>query len=220
MAGDQRQEIQWVPRTELGRKVASGEITSLEEVLQSGKKILEPEIIDTLLPDLKDEVLDIKSTQRMTAYGRKMKMRAVVILGNHAGVIGIGIGKAAETRDAIGEAISDAKKHLIQVKFGCGSWECACGEKHSISIEVKGKASSTRVTLKPAPKGVGIVAGRTSKKVLDLAGIKDVWSFTSGRTRNSLNTALAVIDAFNVLNKLKKGNEPQTQIQTQKSEVK
>jgi len=211
---DQRQETQWTPKTELGRKVASGEITSLEAVLQSGKKILEPEIIDTLLPDLNEEVIDVKSTQRMTAYGRKMQMRAVVILGNRAGVIGIGIGKAPETRDAIAEAISDAKKHLVTVRFGCGSWECACGEKHSIPIEVKGKASSTRVTLKPAPKGVGIVAGRTAKKVLELAGLRDVWSFTSGRTRNALNSALAIINAFDALNKLKKGNG------TQKSEVK
>ncbi len=202
---EDRQQINWVPKTELGRKVASGEITTIEQVLKSGKKILEPQIINTLLSGLKEEVIDIKSTQRMTAYGRKMAMRAVVIMGNHAGVIGIGIGKAAETRDAIAEAISDAKKNLTLVKFGCGSWECACGGVHSIPREVKGKASSTRITLKPAPKGVGIVAGRTAKKVLELAGVKDVWSFTAGRTRNSLNTALAVLNAFDCLNKLKKG---------------
>ncbi len=200
------QSVQWTPKTELGRKVASGEYTSLEQVFKSGKKILESEIIDTLLPDLKDEVLQIKSTQRMTAYGRKMAMRAVVLVGNKAGIIGVGIGKAAETRDAIAEAISDAKKNLILVKFGCGSWECACGGTHSIPREIHGKASSTRITLKPAPKGVGIVAGRTARKVLELAGLKDVWSFTSGRTRNSLNNALAVIAAFDSLNKLKKGN--------------
>lgn len=196
---------QWTPRTELGKKVASGEITSLDEVLQSGKKILETEIIDALAPDLKEEVLEVKSTQRMTAYGRKMRMRAVVIVGNRAGLIGVGIGKAVETRDAIAEAITDAKKNLLNVSFGCGSWECACGGKHSIPREVKGKASSTRITLKPAPKGIGVVAGRTAKKVLELAGVADVWSFTSGRTRNSLNNSLAVINAFDCLNKLKKG---------------
>ncbi|MFH1247028.1 MAG: 30S ribosomal protein S5 [Candidatus Micrarchaeota archaeon] len=202
----EKQEAQWTPKTELGKKVASGEITSLDQALQTGKKILEPEIIDALVPDLKEEVIDVKSTQRMTAYGRKMQMRAVVIVGNGTGIIGIGIGKGAETRDAIAEAIRDAKKNLVKLKFGCGSWECACGENHSIPIEITGKASSTRVTLKAAPKGIGIVAGRTAKKVLVLAGLKDVWSFTSGRTRNALNTALAVIDAFNSLNKQKKGN--------------
>ncbi len=208
MNEDKRQS-DWTPKTELGRKVASGEITSIQQILQSGKKILEPQIIDTLLPDLNEEVIDVKSTQRMTAYGRKMAMRAVVLVGNKQGVIGIGIGKAAETRDAIAEAISDAKKHIILARFGCGSWECNCGGTHSISREVKGKASSTRITLKPAPKGVGVVAGRTAKKVLELAGVKDIWSFTSGRTRNSLNTALAVINAFDSLNKLKKGKNAQ-----------
>ncbi|MFH0712999.1 MAG: 30S ribosomal protein S5 [Candidatus Micrarchaeota archaeon] len=198
-------EVQWTPKTELGRKVASGEITSIDQVFASGKKILESQIIDVLLPDLKDEVIDIKSTQRMTAYGRKMAMRAVVLVGNRAGFIGVGTGKAPETRDAIAEAIKDAKKNIIRVSFGCGSWECSCSGNHSIPREVKGKASSTRITLKPAPKGVGVVAGRTARKVLTLAGLRDVWSFASGRTRNALNTALAVIDAFKALNKLKKG---------------
>lgn len=201
------QQAQWAPKTELGKKVVSGELTSLDAVLETGKKVLEPEIIDLLLPDLKEEVLDVKSTQRMTAYGRKMQMRAVVIVGNRNGIIGVGVGKAAETRDAIAEGIKDAKKHLVRVKFGCGSWECACGGNHSIPIEVKGRASSTRITLRPAPKGVGVVAGRTAKKVIELAGVKDVWSFTSGRTRNSLNAALAVVDAFDALNKLKRGNK-------------
>ncbi len=198
-------QVEWNPKTELGKKVASGEVKTLAEVIASGKKILEPEIIDFLLPDLKDEVLDIKSTQRMTAYGRKMQMRAVVIVGNKDGVIGVGVGKAVETRDAISEAIKDAKKQLVMVRFGCGSWECACGGTHSIPIEINGKASSTKITLKPAPKGVGVVAGRTARRVIELAGLKDVWSFTSGRTRNVLNTSLAVIAAFESLNKLKKG---------------
>lgn len=199
----------WTPRTQLGKEVASGQITSIQEIYDSGRKILEPEIIDRLLPDLKEEVVDVKSTQRMTAYGRKMQMRAVVIIGNGAGFIGVGVGKAAETRDAIAGGIVDAKKRLTRVKFGCGSWECACGGTHSIPLEISGKSSSTRVTLKPAPKGVGIVAGRSARKVLELAGVKDVWSFSSGRTRNTLNTIQAVVTALDTLNKLKKGAKGQ-----------
>ncbi len=198
---------EWIPKTELGRKVTSGELTSLESVFQSGKKVLEPEIIDALLPDLQEEVLEIRSTQRMTSYGRKMQMRAVVMIGNKAGVIGIGVGKAAEVRDAITEAIKAAKKKLVLLKFGCGSWECTCGAPHSVPRKISGKSSSTKITLKPAPKGVGIVAGRTARKVLELAGIKDVWSFSSGRTKNNLNTALAVVNALNKLNELKKGKK-------------
>ncbi len=198
-------QTQWIPRTELGKEVASGKITSLDEIYTSGRKILEPQIIDVLLPDLKEEVMEVTSTQRMTAYGRKMQIRAVVIVGNRNGYIGIGIGKGTEARDSIIEAIRDAKKRLVRVNLGCGSWECDCGGKHSIPMKISGKSSSTKVTLRPAPKGVGLVAGHAARKVLELAGVKDVWSFSSGRTRNVINTVQAVISALDKLNKLKKG---------------
>ena len=196
---------QWIPRTELGKEVASGKITSIDEIYGSGRKILEPQIIDALLPDLKEEVMEVSSTQRMTAYGRKMQIRAVVIVGNRAGYIGMGIGKGVEARDSIMEAVRDAKKRLIKVNFGCGSWECNCGGTHSIPMETSGKSSSTKVTLRPAPKGVGLVAGHAARKLLELAGVRDVWSFSSGRTRNVVNMIQAVIMALEKLNKLKKG---------------
>jgi len=203
----EREVKEWIPKTELGKKVASGEITSVDEVFASGKKILEVEIIDRLLPDLKDEVVEISSKQRMTAYGRKQTMRAVVLLGNRGGYIGVGVGKAAETRDAIQEGINDAKKHIIKVDLGCGSWECGCGTGHSIKRKTRGKSSSSEVNLIPAPKGVGIVAGEFAKKVLELAGVNDCWSFSKGRTKNVLNTVLATIDALESLNRLKKGKK-------------
>ncbi|MFH0972325.1 MAG: 30S ribosomal protein S5 [Candidatus Micrarchaeota archaeon] len=204
MARD-NEDRHWVPRTELGRKVAAKEVTDIDSILASGKRILEIEIIDVLLPDLKDEVLEIKSTQRMTAYGRKQQMRAVVILGNRRGHIALGVGKAAEVRDAIGEAITDAKKNIMRVKLGCGSWECGCGGEHSIGQKVYGKSSSTEVTIIPAPKGIGIVAGATTKKVLELAGVKDCWTFSKGRTRNILNAVIATLKALNSANMLKQG---------------
>ncbi|MBI5225139.1 30S ribosomal protein S5 [Candidatus Micrarchaeota archaeon] len=202
---DDRRERNWDPRTELGKKVAAREITSIDEILDSGKRILETEIVDTLLPDLKDQVLEIKSTQRMTAYGRKQFMRAVVILGNSRGYIAVGVGKAPEVRDAIGEAITEAKKNIIRIKLGCGSWECGCGSQHSVAQKVYGKSSSTEVTILPAPKGIGIVAGETTKKVLELAGVKDCWTFSKGRTRNILNAVLATLKALNSANSLKNG---------------
>ncbi len=199
------EQKEWVPKTELGKKVAGGEITSVDRVFESGKKILEPEIIDALLPDLKEEVLEIKSTQRMSASGRKQLMRAVVILGNGNGYIGVGVGKAPDAKQAISEAIVDAKKRVIKVRLGCGSWECGCGTSHSIAERVFGKRSTTQVTIKPAPRGVGIVAGETAKKVLELAGVKDAWMFTKGRSRTVLNTVLATINALDSMNRLKKG---------------
>lgn len=197
--------VDWIPKTELGKRVLAGEITSIDQILESGKKILEPEIIDVLLPELKEEVLQVTSTQRMSASGRKQLMRAVTILGNKRGYIAYGVGKAVEARDAISESIKDAKKHLLKVQLGCGSWECGCGTSHSIPQTVEGKSGTTVIVIKPAPKGVGIVAGENARKVLELAGVRDVWTFARGRTRNILNTVLATINALDSLNKLKKG---------------
>jgi small subunit ribosomal protein S5 len=205
MARDNRERVEWIPRTELGKKVYAREIVDISEILKQGKRILETEIVDVLLPDLTDEVLEIKSTQRMTAYGRKQQMRAVVILGNKRGYIAVGVGKAAEVRDAIAEAITEAKKNVTQIKLGCGSWECGCGGEHSITQKVHGKSSSTQVTILPAPKGVGIVAGETTKKVLVLGGVHDCWTFSKGRTRNILNAVLATLKALNSANNLKQG---------------
>ncbi|HLD63225.1 MAG TPA: 30S ribosomal protein S5 [Candidatus Norongarragalinales archaeon] len=198
---------EWIPKTTLGKKVLAGEITSFDQVAEQNLKILEPEIIDVLVPDLADEVLQITSTQRMTAYGRKQQMRAVVILGNKRGFIGVGVGKGAETRDAIAKAVRDSKMNLTRIQLGCGSWECGCGSEHSIPLTVKGFSGSTEITIKPAPRGVGVVAGETARKVLEMAGIKDCWTFSKGRTRNILNAVLATVHALNSLNKLKKGTE-------------
>ncbi len=203
----ERERAPWVPKTELGRKVAAGQVASFDEIVAAGKPILETQIIDLLLPDLKEEVLNVSSTQRMTAYGRKQQMRAVIIVGNQRGYIGVGVGKAAEARDAIQEAITDAKKNIVKVNLGCGSWECGCGTPHSIPIKAFGKNSSTQIEIRPAPKGVGIVAGSVAKKVLEFVGVKDCWTFTKGRTRNVLNMVLATVNALNSLNQMKVGTQ-------------
>ena len=200
-----RRKEEWIARTQLGKSVQNGAVTSLDSLLEKGTKILEPQIIDALLPELREEVLEVTSTQRMTAYGRKQQMRSVVVIGDGNGFVGVGVGKAADSRDSISEGIKDAKKNIIKVQLGCSSWECKCGTPHTILREAHGHNSSTEITLKPAPRGVGIVANQTAKKVLGLAGVKDAWSFTKGRTRNILNMALTTIDALDSINKLKTG---------------
>ncbi len=191
---DEKEE--WIPKTELGRKVKNGEITSIEQIYQQDKAILEPEIIDTLLPDLKDEILDIKMVQRTTDSGRKGRFRVVAAVGNKDGYVGVGIGKATEIRSAIGRAIRNAKKNIIHIRRGCGSWECGCGENHSIPFKVSAKYGSTSIELMPAPKGTGLVAGRTAKKVLELAGVKDAWSKSRGHTSTRFNFAFATLKAL------------------------
>jgi small subunit ribosomal protein S5 len=186
----------WIPLTGLGKMVASGQITSIDQVLDSGKPIKEVQIVDSFLPDLVDEVLDITMVQRMTDSGRRVKFRTVVVVGNRNGYIGFGQGKDSQVGNAITKAIKDAKLNLIKVNRGCGSWECGCSLEHSIPVQVTGKAGSVRVTLKPAPQGIGLVTGDIAKKVLGLAGIRDVWGFSSGETRTTINFAKATFNAL------------------------
>ncbi|MCL7414490.1 MAG: 30S ribosomal protein S5 [ANME-2 cluster archaeon] len=189
-------ETEWVPITRLGTLVKEGQVTSMDEALESGLPIREPQIVDTLLPELKEEVLDINMVQRMTDSGRRVKFRAVVVVGNEDGFIGLGQGKDAQVGPAIRKAIDIAKLNISGVKRGCGSWECGCGIEHTVPFEVVGKMGSVKVILKPAPRGLGLAAGKTAKTVMQLAGIKDVWTRTEGQTRTTLNFAKATFEAL------------------------
>jgi small subunit ribosomal protein S5 len=194
--GFEEQRIEWVPQTRLGKLVKEGQVTTMSEALASGLPVREHQIADALLPDIRDEVLDINMVQRMTDSGRRVKFRATVIVGNGDGFIGIGEGKDVQVGVAIRKAIDTAKMNIIGIKRGCGSWECGCGLGHTVPFEVKGKAGSVEVELKPAPRGLGLAAGGTAKKVLEIAGIKDVWTKVYGETRTTINFAKATFDAL------------------------
>ncbi len=186
----------WNPKTEIGKMVKNGEITSFEQIVDMGRPILEAEISEILFTNLEAETLLIKSTQRVTDSGRKIQFRVVTVIGDHNGHVGIGVGKSDEIKPSIDYAIRDAKKKMISVKMGCGSWECKCHTPHSIPEATHGKEGSTIVVLKPAPKGLGLASNATVKKVLSITGIKDIWSTTTGNTNNIYNTALATIKAL------------------------
>ena len=186
----------WEPATELGRLVKSGSITSIEQILNMGKRIAEVEIVDALLPELKNEIVEIISVQRMTRNGRRQKFRATAIVGDGIGHVGVGSGKDIETKAAIDSAIKAAKRNIIPVVLGCGSWQCNCGQPHSLPFNVKGKCGSVEVSLRPGPKGLGVVASRYVKRMLELGGVKDIWTFSRGRTRTRYNTLMAVLDAL------------------------
>jgi small subunit ribosomal protein S5 len=186
----------WVPRTKLGALVREGKIRDIDTVLNSGHPLREVEIIETLLPDLAENVLDVNMVQRMTDSGRRVKFRAVAIVGNKDGYIGFGQGRDKQAGPAIRKSIMNAKLHLVGIKRGCGSWECGCEDPHSVPFQVVGKAGSVGIELKPAPRGLGIASGATAKKVLEMAGIKDVWTRSWGTTRTTLNFAKATYDAL------------------------
>ncbi|MBU4374123.1 MAG: 30S ribosomal protein S5, partial [Euryarchaeota archaeon] len=107
--GFKQEAVEWVPQTRLGKLVKEGQVTTMGEALASGLPIREYQIVDALLPEIKDEVLDINMVQRMTDSGRRVKFRATVIVGNGDGFIGIGEGKDVQVGVAIRKAIDTAK---------------------------------------------------------------------------------------------------------------
>jgi len=189
----------WEPKTKLGKMVKAGEITSFEQILEMGKPILEPEIIDVLMPDLQVETLEVRSTQRVTDSGKRTKFRVTVVIGDGKGHVGVGVGKSEELKPAMDYAVRDAKKKMVSVVMGCGSWECRCDRPHSIKRFTEGKEGSTVVQLKPAPRGLGLASNNVVKKILSIAGVKDVWSRMLGGS-NTYNMALATIKALDALN--------------------
>jgi len=214
MAEQETEEI-WVPKTELGEMVANGQVTDIVEALDSGKKIMEPEIVDKLA-DLQEEVVLIggtpgkgggkrrtvsKRTARMHKSGARYNSKAMTILGNKNGVIGIGMGESDDTRAAIDDANRKAKLNLIQVPRGNGSWEDQGNNDTSLPLAVTGKSGSVTVEVKPAPRGTGLAASDEVKKILKLAGIKNAWVKARGTTRTRENLIKAT---FNALKKVRK----------------
>lgn len=208
----------WIPKTNLGRQVKEGKIKDIDEILDRGMKIIEPEIIDALLSNLETDLIAIgqskgkfgggqrniwRQTQKKTKEGNKPKFSSLVVIGNKNGYLGIGLGKAKETVPAREKAIRIAKLNIIKIKRGCGAWECTCGEPHSIPFKVSGKCGSVKMTLSPAPKGTNLCIENECKKLLQLAGIKDIYSQTSGQTRVKINLIKACIAALKGLTRIK-----------------
>ncbi|MFH1788300.1 MAG: 30S ribosomal protein S5 [Candidatus Altiarchaeota archaeon] len=196
LAAEKEELLLWEPRTELGRKVKSGEVKTIDEVLSLSVPVKEVEIIDKLLPDLSEEILNVGRVQRVTDSGRRMRFRVVAAVGNGDGYVGIGVSKGKEAGPTIRKAIERAKLHVISVKRGCGSWECGCGAPHTVPFKASGKSGGVEVEISPAPRGVGLVSGDLPKKILSLAGISDAWVHTSGHTRTSLNFSHAIYNAL------------------------
>jgi len=208
----------WKPKTSLGIKVKSGEIASIDYALDRRIRILEPEIVEALLPNITTDLLMIgqskgkfgggqkrvfKQTQKKTQEGNKPKFATFAVVGNEDGYIGVGYGKSKETVPAREKAIRHAKLNVIKIRRGCGDWSCGCGEPHTVPFKVAGKVGSVVITLIPAPKGTGLKAEKECQKILKLAGIKDVWSKAEGQTRSKLNLLHACFGALQKLTQFK-----------------
>ena len=201
----------WVPRTELGRAVRAGKVNNIDEVLTEGRKIMEPEIVDLLIPGLKTDTLFIgqakgkfgggkrrafRQTQKKTKEGNVLTFGVMAVVGDGHGHVGIGYGRAAETLPAKEKAIRKAKLNVVKIQRGCASFDCSCDEEHSIPLTVEGKCGSVRVRLMPAPQGTGLVINDEMKKILRAVGIKDVYSKCSGKVNTTFNTAKALMMAL------------------------
>ena len=186
----------WMPRTRLGKMINEGQISSMEEVFTEGLKIREPEIVDVLLPGIQEEVINISLVQKQTDAGEKSQFRAIVVVGNRDGYVGLGSGKAKQVRTAIQKAAIDARLNITPVRRGCGSWECGCGKPHSLPFQALGRCGGVEIMLIPGPRGLGLVANEAAKIILGLAGVKDCWTRSYGSTRTVPSFAYAVFDAL------------------------
>jgi len=208
----------WKPKTELGRKVKAGEITSIEEVLNMNRRILESEIIDALIPNLESDYINIgqrkgkfgggkrtifRTTQKKTKDGNRPVFTVMAVVGNKDGYVGIGLGRAKETVPAREKAVRNAKLNLMQIARGNGSWESEVSEPNSIPFEVRGKSGSVEVRFMPAPPGTGLVIENELKKLFKLAGIQDVWSKSKGQARQKINLVNATMQALSKTTELK-----------------
>ena len=136
--------------------------------------------------ELKDKVIFVNRVTKVVKGGRIFRFAALVAVGDGKGYIGLGSGKASEVSEAVRKATGNAKKNLVFVKMN---------DNESIYHEIIGKFGASRVLIKPAKEGTGIIAGGPVRIIMELAGIKNVRSKSIG-SRNKHNITKAVIEAF------------------------
>ncbi|KAL9404964.1 hypothetical protein Peur_001936 [Populus x canadensis] len=143
---------------------------------------------------MKDEVMKITPVQKQTRAGQRTRFKAFVVVGDGNGHVGLGVKCSKEVATAIRGAIILAKLSVIPVRRGY--WGNKIGQPHTVPCKVTGKCGSVTVRMVPAPRGAGIVAARVPKKVLQFAGIEDVFTSSRGSTKTLGNFVKATFDCL------------------------
>lgn len=135
--------------------------------------------------EFKEVVVNIGRVTKVVKGGRRFRFNALVVVGNKNGLVGFGLGKAKEVPDAIKKAVDDAFKNIIKVNI----------KGTTIAHDIEYKYNASKILLKPASEGTGVVAGGSARPVIELAGIKDILTKSLG-SNNPYNVVRATIDAL------------------------
>ena len=135
--------------------------------------------------EFSEVVVNIGRVTKVVKGGRRFRFNALVVVGNKNGLIGFGLGKAKEVPDAIKKAIDDAFKNIIKVNV----------KGTTIAHDIECKYNASRILLKPASEGTGVIAGGSARSVIELEGIKDILTKSLG-SNNPYNIVRATVDAL------------------------
>nr|YP_010171017.1 ribosomal protein S5 [Chondria tumulosa]QSD57158.1 ribosomal protein S5 [Chondria tumulosa] len=152
-----------------------------------------------------EKVVQVKRVTKVVKGGKKLSFRAILVIGNDNGKIGVGIGKATDVIGAVKKGIADAKKHIINIPLT---------KSYSIPHPIYGRSGAATIILRPSATGSGVIAGGSIRIVLELAGIKNILAKQLG-SKNTLNNARATINALKNLRTFSKTAEDRN-IETQK----
>lgn len=141
---------------------------------------------DKPVREFDQKVVEVKRVTRVTGGGKRMRFRALVVIGDHKGKVGIGLRKGNDVSEAVNKAVNEAKKNMITLPL----------VNDTIPHEIKLKYKSSQIIMLPARPGTGVIAGGAVRSVLDMAGVKNVISKMLG-SNNKVNNVRAAFAAFN-----------------------
>ena len=141
---------------------------------------------ETTTPELEERVVYINRVSKTVKGGRRMALSALVVVGDHNGHVGVGMGKSAEVPNAIKKGVEDAKKNMFTVPLT---------PEKTLPHDILGEFGAGRVLIKPATAGTGVIAGSAARAVMELAGVTDCFAKSLG-TDNAVNVVKATAEGL------------------------